>query len=81
MLVRVKLFGPEARLASCSQIELELDARPTCKHVRQALGEHCPALGDALAHARLAVNHDFASDDRVIEAGDELALIGLVSGG
>ena len=41
-----------------------------------------PALAGLLAKSALAVNHDFAEDERVLLAtGDEVAVIPPVSGG
>ena len=40
-----------------------------------------PLLAGMLPACRFAVNHAFAADDRAIAEGDEVALIGLTSGG
>lgn len=82
MLVRVALFGPQAALAATREVELRLPSeRATAADVLSALAEATPALRDSLPSSRLAVNHEFAALERVIEAGDEVALVGMVSGG
>ena len=79
--VRVLLFGPEAAAAGRACAEVAADGRVTCAHLRARLGEDLPALRRLLTTGRFAVNSEFAPDDRVIEPGDEVALIGMVSGG
>lgn len=82
MEIRIKLFGPQAALLERREVVLSLpDAGPTVAEVREALGVAAPALAASLPHSRLAVNHTFADERQAIAANDELALIGMVSGG
>jgi molybdopterin synthase catalytic subunit len=81
MAVRVLLFGPEAAAAGRAFVDAPVDAGATAGRVKEAVGRAFPALARSVRSARLAVNAEFAPDDQVIEAGDEVALIGLVSGG
>ncbi|MBX3358695.1 MAG: MoaD/ThiS family protein [Phycisphaeraceae bacterium] len=80
MRIRVLLFGPEAAAAGCDGVDVEVEDA-TCAGVLIALAEQHPALRSAAASARLAVNRELSPAQREIRAGDELALIGLVSGG
>ena len=54
---------------------------PTCAEVLIALGEARPELRSSIGACRLAVNHEFASAKTHVKPDDELALVGLVSGG
>jgi molybdopterin converting factor small subunit len=81
MRVEVLLFGAERDAAGCERAAVEVPERATCAQVRERLGGVFPVLKPHLAAARFAVNGEFASMDRAIGAGDEVALIGLVSGG
>ena len=82
MEVSVLLFGPAAQTVGRREVVVAMaDASPTCAALRVRLGEVEPKLAPLLDHCRLAVNHAFASDDQRIGPGDEVALIGLVSGG
>ena len=45
------------------------------------LGERCPSLKPLLEVSRLAVNCEYASLDRLLQEGDEVAIIPPVSGG
>ena len=46
-----------------------------------ALADAMPQLRGSLATSRVAVNHRFADKNERIDEGDEVALIGMVSGG
>ncbi len=82
MTVTVRLFGAEAQAAGCDELVLQLPGdRSTCAAVREAIIQRFPKLSAATRHARLAVNYDYADDGRTVAPGDEVALIGMVSGG
>lgn len=82
MTIVVHLFGAEAAAVGQDRICVELaDAAPTCGVLRTRLVASTPALAAALRGARFAVNHAFAPDAHPIAPGDEVALIGMVSGG
>ena len=82
MRINVLLFGPQATLAGARSVEVVVVAdSPTVSDVLIALRETAPTLTDSLTSSRLAVNHRFASSDHAIQQGDEVALIGMVSGG
>ena len=94
MEVTVKLFGAEAEAVGEASVVVQVAGGAgngadgvdgadgaDCAAVRSALAAACPALEPLLSHARFAVNSSYATDDTVIMPGDEVALIGLVSGG
>lgn len=81
MTVHVLLFGPESAVLGRGQVEVELGDDRTCRAAMARLGERFPALVPHLRTGRLAVNSEFAAPEREIREGDEVALIGLVSGG
>ena len=76
MNVTVRLFAGLRERAGCSELELEL---PHGARVADALAavEH---LADG-APLVLAVNREYATPDRPLAAGDELAVVPPVSGG
>ncbi len=55
--------------------------RPTCGEVRARLGADEPLLAGLLPACRFAINHAFVAEDCEITECDEVALIGLTSGG
>jgi molybdopterin converting factor small subunit len=80
--VTVRLFGPEARAVGRATVTLHVDGQEcTCARLREALLAAEPSLAVTLPYCRVAVNHSFASETQPIGAADEVALIGLVSGG
>jgi molybdopterin converting factor small subunit len=82
MDIRVRLFGPGARLIGRHEVCIALDHQPaTCARLRASLGAAEPRLSPLLPSARFAVNCEFADDSREIGQHDEVALIGAVSGG
>lgn len=81
MRVEVKLFGAEAHAVGGDCVVVDLDAPATCGDLRGAMRAVAPALASSLGWARFAVNGRYADDSTPIAEGDELALIGLVSGG
>jgi molybdopterin converting factor subunit 1 len=80
MTVTVLLFASYADAVGRSSIELDLQVGATVRDVVDRVRE----MGDAkrLPPAPMvAVNEQYASRDRELEAGDEVALIPPVAGG
>ena len=76
MLIRVRLFAALRERAGSDELELEL---PDGALVADALARMGALTGDL--RAVMAVNHEYASAETALHAGDELALIPPVSGG
>lgn len=76
MTVRVRLFAMLRERAGSDTVELDLPEGAS-------VGDALAALAGVTAGITcvLAVNRDYAPEDRVLVAGDELALIPPVSGG
>lgn len=81
MEVTVKLFAAEARAVGRSEVTVELAGEPSCDRLRAVLAELYPPIEPLLGSARFAVNSEFVGPEHVIQPGDEVALIGMVSGG
>ena len=81
MTIAVKLFGPQAQLAGAREVRVEVGDGATGAAVLAALGEAVPALRESLNGSRLAVDHAYVSEGQAIRPGQEVALIGMVSGG
>ena len=82
MQIEVLLFGPQAAMAQRDRVTLEVaDPRPTTAAVKQALRDALPQLAPSLDQSRLAVNCAYVGEDEQVDAADEIALIGMVSGG
>lgn len=83
MTLDVLLFGPHADAAKQSSIRVTLpaDCTPTADSVLARLAEQHPGLRGLLGSAVLAVNCSHVPGDTPVGESDELAVIGMVSGG
>lgn len=81
MRVNVLLFGPCAAAAGCSTLPVECAEPCTAERLKLAMNVATPALIKLLPSCRIAVNGAFADPSHPITSADEVALIGLVSGG
>jgi len=81
MQVEVLLFGAERAAAGRDRAVVDLPSGRTCRDIRDGLAERVPSLRPHLTSARFAVNGEFVPLDHGVSPTDEVALIGLVSGG
>jgi len=78
----VLLFGPyQDAMGGAASVDVQVHGEATAAAVLAAVGEQHAALRPLLGHARLAINGAFAGAEAVVAVEDELAMIGLVSGG
>jgi molybdopterin converting factor subunit 1 len=75
----VHLFAAAAERVAASRVELPLP--PTVAALRRQLADTWPSLADLLPRCAVAVNHEYATGDTPLSAGDEVAIIPPVSGG
>ncbi len=79
---RIRLFGPLAQARQRSVVTIQLDeAALTIGELKARLAAAEPALASQLPVCRFAVNHAYAGDGQRVTPEDEVALIGMVSGG
>jgi molybdopterin synthase catalytic subunit len=76
MKVRIRLFATLRERAGADEVELDL---PEQARVRDALDLLRSVTSDV--PVVMAINQEYATEDDVLQAGDELALIPPVSGG
>jgi len=81
MKLRVKLFAVARQRIDQNEIEVELPTAATVRQLRGALAEQFPPLADVLAHVRIAVNSEYATDALELTRAAEVAIIPPVSGG
>jgi len=77
----VVLYFAGARDAAGTSRETLADAPATLAALRAELTARHPALAPVLARCRLAVDHEFASDETPLRDGAEVAVVPPVSGG
>jgi molybdopterin synthase sulfur carrier subunit len=79
MVVKVKTFGVSRDILGGREVELEISGN-SVGDLRKSLSSQFPKL-DKLNSLFIAVNQEYAADDKVILISDEIALIPPVSGG
>lgn len=79
--VEIVFLGPSRDLAGVDHTSFDLDDGTRVADLRRVVAERYPRSEQGLGAMRFAVNNDFAADDRILQAGDEVALIPPVSGG
>lgn len=79
--VRILLFARFRETFSAEAIEVSLPDCGTVKEIRELLALLKPGLAPLLSRSMVAVNGEPASDDAIVHAEDEVALLPPVSGG
>jgi molybdopterin synthase catalytic subunit len=79
--MRIKLFATLKDRAKTGEIMLQTPERLTVRELREAVAAQFPMLGSLMTQTLVAVNQQFAFNEDVVEAGDEIALFPPVSGG
>ena len=81
MIVQVKLFAVVRQLAGSEVVAVDLPDGATVSDLRSALVKQFPDLAGLAGHVMVAVNMEYAADDRRITPDTEVACIPPVSGG
>ncbi|HEX3146975.1 MAG TPA: MoaD/ThiS family protein [Gemmataceae bacterium] len=81
MILQVQLFARVRELIGDECCSLELSTGSTVATIRSALGSRYPQAKDLIARSAVAVNCEFAANERVVDDVDEIAVIPPVSGG
>ncbi len=81
MIVTVHLFARAKDLAGKEMVKVEIPPKATIAALREKLTRDYPALQSLLERSALAMDNEFADDEKVIPEGSEIALLPPVSGG
>lgn len=81
MKVDIRLYATFRDRAGARQISVELEEGATVSQLQEAIAAAYPQLSEGLPTAIVSVNRQFADEDQVITAADELAIFPPVSGG
>lgn len=81
MRVRILFFGILKDSAGKSADDLELADGSSLRDLLQQIESQMPQLKKSLASLAMAVNEQYAGPERVLQDGDEIALLPPVSGG
>ena len=80
MTVRVLLFARYQEMAGSPSIEVEVRPGATLAEVWETVRQRVSGLGDG-GPPLMALDRDYATPDRVVETGREVAFFPPVSGG
>jgi molybdopterin converting factor subunit 1 len=80
MTVTVRLFAHVRETAGTEAVRLDITGG-TVAEIRERLSARYPLLAGLIARSAVAVNGEYAPDDRALGDTDEVALIPPVSGG
>jgi molybdopterin converting factor subunit 1 len=81
MKVRLRLFAVARDVAGAGEVDFELATGATVGDLRVAVASRWPALAPSAGRILVAINSEYASDDRQIPPDGEVAIIPPVSGG
>lgn len=81
MDVKVRLFAWARERVGRPEVTVGLPEPATVSDLRGALARDFPELAPMVSSALIAVDAEYADDDRAIRAGADLAVIPPVSGG
>jgi len=81
MQVTVLFFGVLREAVGAKELAVTLAPDASVAALRRLLVETQPAFAPLAGRLRVAVNREFAGDDRALAAGDEVAFLPPVSGG
>jgi molybdopterin converting factor subunit 1 len=79
--VHVKLFAVARQIAGHDEIEVRLSDGATVGDLRHEIAKQVPSLAPLLPHLMIALDAEYADEDRPIRPEDEIACIPPVSGG
>ncbi|TAK55655.1 MAG: molybdopterin converting factor subunit 1 [Bacteroidetes bacterium] len=81
MNVTVKFFAIARDITGTPELTLEVPAGMAASELLDALESKYPGFGTWKSFVRVAVNREYVSNERILSAGDEIAIIPPVSGG
>ena len=81
MRIDVRLFAVARQRIGSATLAVDLPEHATVADLRRSLAESAPALADILPKLMIAVDSEYADDDRELSPGSEVAIIPPVSGG
>jgi molybdopterin synthase sulfur carrier subunit len=80
MKVNVLAFGIAKDIFGSSSVDVELPEQGTTVSLKQSLESRYPRLKHLVSYM-VAVNNEYAADESILSARDEIAIIPPVSGG
>lgn len=79
--MKILLFAGLADAVGRPSVEVDVTSPVKVKELKRLVAETHPAAKNGLETCFAAINQDYADDEAVVEANDEVAFIPPVSGG
>ncbi|MFW6038251.1 MAG: molybdopterin converting factor subunit 1 [Candidatus Saliniplasma sp.] len=79
--VKLKFFASSREIVGSKELDMDIERGSKTKDVLNILMEKFPGLKDFEGQLILAVNKQTGKADRLLEDGDEIAVLPPVSGG
>ncbi|NTU75138.1 MAG: molybdopterin converting factor [Anaerolineaceae bacterium] len=79
--IKVYLFAHLKDKAGCSELEIKIDSPLRIAALKTQIEKQCLNLAGSLNTSIASVNKEFAFEDDIVQAGDEVAFFPPVSGG
>lgn len=79
--VKVLFFARHREQMGCAELAIPLAETISLAELKQLIVRQYPAFASLRQPIMAAVNQDFADDDRLVQAGDEIAFFPPVTGG
>lgn len=81
MKIKVKFFASYREAVGTDEMDLELENGSTVSRLLDAVKARHPAIGELIEPLIVSVNKEYAEFEKVLDDGDEVALLPPVSGG
>jgi molybdopterin converting factor subunit 1 len=80
-MMTIKLFATLKDRAGANEIQLATTNPLTVRELRTLVSQQHPRLAELVARSVVSVNQEFAFNEDVVQASDEVAIFPPVSGG
>jgi len=81
MNIKIKLFAAAREINGTGELALDVPVGCIVKEMKRIVSDDYPNLSELIMRSAVSLNHEFATDESVVNEGDEIALIPPVSGG
>ena len=81
MKIKIKFFASYKEAVGRDELDLDMEDESDVSQLLEAVKAIHPAIGELIEPLIVSVNKEYATFDKVLKDGDEVALLPPVSGG
>lgn len=81
MKIKVKFFASYKEAVGTDELDMDMEDESNVSQLLEAVKAIHPAIGELIEPLIVSVNKEYATFDKVLKDGDEVALLPPVSGG